>query len=183
LRLLAEEEESGGASGSDIVEMNDVRKVIGRGGNGVQELEESGVGAFFRNETSFGLSEAFTLDLLERFQGLEESALVGSGVALEQIEEIGLECLGLEGLILTAADSLQTPMGLGHFFHQQSLGWRRRPMLFEQRMPEILKLGGVFAWQNHFAGGEAVGSGVHGRSRFAFRGARTGLHSFGVLCF
>ena len=45
-----------------------MQRRVGRGGDGIQKLEESRVRAFLRNETSFGLGEPLTLKLFERFQ-------------------------------------------------------------------------------------------------------------------
>src|SRR5271165_6482964 len=111
---------SGGAGRVDIIEVLEVRRRAGRGGEGVHQLEESLLLGFLRNESLLGLRETLFLKLLERLQGFEEGTLEACRVAVEQRQELGVEGFGLESRVLAVADTIQAPVGLGHFFDQQS---------------------------------------------------------------
>ena len=111
---------SGGAGRVDILEVLEVRRRAGRGGEGVHQFEESLLLGFLRNESLLGLREALFLQLLERLQGFEEGTFVSSGIAMEQGQELGIESFRFESGVLAVADAIQAPVGLGHLFNQES---------------------------------------------------------------
>ena len=91
------------------------------------------------------MREPFALKLLERFERFKECAFVGRGVTQQEGEKFLVERWGIKGLVLAAANAIEAPVGLGHFFDQQSFGRGGRLVFLEQGVAELLKLGGVFA--------------------------------------
>ena len=121
---------------------------LGRGGQFFEQREEIGRFGFFRNESLLLCREPLSLEFLQRFQCLEEGAFVAGGVAVKQGQELGIESFRLEGLILTVADTIEAPVGLGHFFYEELFGGRGGLVFFEEAAPEKLKLGRVFAGED-----------------------------------